>query len=361
VLEAVVNWGEFAVIGNAPKTLMTSTDGVAWTPRALPNSGAFNAIACGGLPTGVCTIVGSSGTLLTTSDFNAWTSHSIADGGTNHLRQAAYGASTFVAVGDQGGILTSPDGVTWTVRFSGTAQTLHGVGFVGPDGGDRFVAVGASGTLFTSATGVTWDAGAIEWAAGAQILRAVTFGAGQYVAVGENGTALRSSDGLNWTNVSVTGLGTTLYESATSNGSRLMTVGSNKACTSDDAIAWTCTTFDTGGWEIRAVVFAQGLFVSLGKDDKVRYSPDGVTWDAGPGGPGGYMGTQIAYGGGRFVAATNPGAPGGYVYSSTNGVNWLPRTAWGHYLPDSPWAFGVTYGAGRFVHVGQFEHIMTTP
>ena len=38
-----------------------------------------------------------------------------------------YGNGTFVAVGGYGTILTSPDGVTWTRRTSGTSNWLEGV------------------------------------------------------------------------------------------------------------------------------------------------------------------------------------------------------------------------------------------
>jgi hypothetical protein len=38
-----------------------------------------------------------------------------------------YGNGTFVAVGTGGTILTSPDGVNWTERTSGTRNQLNGV------------------------------------------------------------------------------------------------------------------------------------------------------------------------------------------------------------------------------------------
>ena len=58
----------------------------------------------------------------------------------------AYGNSLFVAVGDGGVILTSPDGVNWTARVSGTYNSLFGVTY----GNGTFVAVGDGGTILTS-------------------------------------------------------------------------------------------------------------------------------------------------------------------------------------------------------------------
>ena len=57
-----------------------------------------------------------------------------------------YGNGLFVAVGGSGTILTSPDGVTWTARTSGTGNGLRGVAY----GNNTFVAVGEYGTILTS-------------------------------------------------------------------------------------------------------------------------------------------------------------------------------------------------------------------
>jgi len=58
----------------------------------------------------------------------------------------------FVAVGDNGTILTSSDGTTWTSRTSGTTEYLRG----GAYGNSTLVVVGLSGTILTSSDGITW-------------------------------------------------------------------------------------------------------------------------------------------------------------------------------------------------------------
>jgi hypothetical protein len=63
----------------------------------------------------------------------------------------AYGNGLFVAVGADSRssasvILTSPDGVSWNQRTSGTDNNLHGVAY----GNGLFVAVGDGGTILTS-------------------------------------------------------------------------------------------------------------------------------------------------------------------------------------------------------------------
>jgi hypothetical protein len=62
----------------------------------------------------------------------------------NPLRGVSYGNNTFVAVGDAGTVISSPDGVTWTSRNSGTSN-LQGVSY----GNNTFVAVG-DGTVLQS-------------------------------------------------------------------------------------------------------------------------------------------------------------------------------------------------------------------
>jgi hypothetical protein len=74
----------------------------------------------------------------------SWTARTSGTG--NDLFGVAYGNGTFVAVEDDGAILTSPDGVTWTAWASGTSNDLFGVAY----GNGRFVAVGRGGTILTS-------------------------------------------------------------------------------------------------------------------------------------------------------------------------------------------------------------------
>jgi hypothetical protein len=52
----------------------------------------------------------------------------------------------FVAVGSLGKIFTSPNGVAWTARASGTSNDLYGVARLG----DTILAVGSLGTVLRS-------------------------------------------------------------------------------------------------------------------------------------------------------------------------------------------------------------------
>ena len=102
-----------------------------------------------------------------------------------HFNEVIHDGQRFVAVGDGGAVLTSPDGASWTRWDSGTDRHLFGLAH----GKGLFVAVGRRGTVLTSKDGEVWakqDLGVPDW------LHSVAHGGGRFVAVGDAGTALTS-------------------------------------------------------------------------------------------------------------------------------------------------------------------------
>jgi hypothetical protein len=114
----------------------------------------------------------------------------------NSLNGVTYGNGRFVAVGNAGTILTSPDGVTWTQRDSGVAQNLNGVAY----GNGLFVAVGE--TILISPDSVTWTAPNPQTH---YFLSAVAYGNGNFVAVGYGTVPLVSTDGAAWSEAAILG------------------------------------------------------------------------------------------------------------------------------------------------------------
>lgn len=141
---------------------------------------------------GTFVAVGYAGTVLTSPDGVNWTNRT--SGTSNLLGSVIWGNNTFVVVGDAGTVLTSPDGVSWTSRASGTSNSLHEVTW----GNGTFVAVG-DGTVLTSTDGVNWTSKTLGTST---YLVGVTWGNGTFVAVGEGSTTLISPDGVNWTRAS---------------------------------------------------------------------------------------------------------------------------------------------------------------
>ncbi len=101
----------------------------------------------------------------------------------------SWSGTRFVALGESGTILTSPDGVTWISRASGTTNNITGIAW----SGTQFVAVG--GSILTSPDGVTWASRKSD----DNSLWGIAWSGTQFVAVGWEGTILTSPDGITWT------------------------------------------------------------------------------------------------------------------------------------------------------------------
>jgi S-layer homology domain/IPT/TIG domain len=190
-LEGVAFDGRVVAVGFNNRTLvsevLTSADGGSWSEVVSPLLGRvfLEAVMYGG---GKFVAVGTNGSILTSKDGIAWTR--AVSGTVAVLRGVAYGGGRFVAVGEGGVISTSSDGVSWTYEDSGTFASLHGIAY----GSGRFVAVGPTAVV-TSADGVHWTTATEMEMSG---MYAVAYGEGQFVAVGEHGSAFTSADGTGW-------------------------------------------------------------------------------------------------------------------------------------------------------------------
>ena len=153
-------------------------------------------------------VVVGSGAILTSSDGVTWTMQTI--GVSTDLSSVTYSESLglFVAVGYSGAIITSSDGVTWTSQTSGVSTALYGVTYSESLG--LFVAlVGSSGAILTSPDGVTWTS---RTSGVSTALSSVTYSEslGLFIAVGDSGTIITSSDGVTWTS-QTSGVSSTLW------------------------------------------------------------------------------------------------------------------------------------------------------
>jgi hypothetical protein len=132
--------------------------------------------------------IGDQGSILTSSDGSTW---AVWNSATHQsLKKVIYGSGTFVAVGGNGTLLTSPDGAAWTVRNSGTRGHLEGIAY----GKRTFVAVGEG--ILTSPDGIEWTG---RTTGTSHCFFGVAYGSGVFAAVADNGAILTSSDGSEWT------------------------------------------------------------------------------------------------------------------------------------------------------------------
>ena len=187
----------FLAVG-ANGSILTSTDATTWTAQ----TSGVTATLYGGtsIGTGGYIAVGASGTIIGSSDGATWTA--VTTGTTHDLRAAVFGNNRYVVVGANGTIVTTGDGFTWEVVPSGTANDLRGVAYAAIATTveqitivtHHYVAVGAAGTVLTSSDGLAWT---VQPPISAGDLAAVVHG-GQFVAAGKAGGIFTSSDGITW-------------------------------------------------------------------------------------------------------------------------------------------------------------------
>lgn len=134
--------------------------------------------------------------------------------------------SLFVVAGNSGVLRSSPDGITWTPRTSGTASDLFDLA----DSGALPVAVGSGGVILTSPDGVTWTT---RTSGTASTLAGVSWDQSVFVAVGAYGVILSSPDGVTWT-ARTSGVATVLRGT----DHHFLATGDEQVLVSRDGVAW---------------------------------------------------------------------------------------------------------------------------
>jgi photosystem II stability/assembly factor-like uncharacterized protein len=97
--------------------------------------------------------VGNNGTILTSEDGFTWTNRSSSSQTTNALQDVNWGREQYVATGTGGSVVTSPDGRVWSLQSSETEASLFGV--THRPQRQLYAVVGSSGAIFTSQDAVT--------------------------------------------------------------------------------------------------------------------------------------------------------------------------------------------------------------
>lgn len=213
---------------------------------------------------------------------STWTA--VSSGTTRNLWGVCHGFDQFVAVGEEGTILTSPDGLTWTARTSGTTRWLTAVAY----GYGHYVAVGDGTTVLTSRDGITWDNLSTRLGLPTKNrLNAVRFEGDAFQIYGErhtraqltlprqvSATTLEYGAG-SWWRSSAFGLGRTI-------------VGGEIGLAAIDRSAnWSTETPALPGADIRnvgGVEFYRGAFYAVGAGGTIVTSIDGTTWPRQPSG-----------------------------------------------------------------------------
>jgi hypothetical protein len=208
------------------------------------------------------------------------------------LYAAAAGNGVTVAVGANGTVITSTDGVEWRAGHSGEDYRLSDV--VWANG--IFVAVGGRtisefgpppfGVVLTSSDGISWVE---RHRTDAVSLEAVVRTGSQFVAVGVGNAVLLSSDSLSWSEQHISSDAWTMTDLAW-NGSKLVAVGQDNILafgrpsyfTSDDGEAWEVQNCECEYCCPYSIAAIGGRFVVVGPWRMAQVSDDGMTWTEAP-------------------------------------------------------------------------------
>ena len=266
------------------------------------------------------------------------------------MNDVVWNGSQFVAVGDVGKIMTSPDGITWTTRTSGTTQTLQGVYW----DGSRYLAVGNGATILSSANGTSWST--LHTGAAEVWLQAVSYSGTRYVAAGSlSNTAyvLTSVDGVTWTeNLTLPQNGRSLSGVAWSGqlfvASATAEAFPNEASVlvSQDGLTWVEVVVSVDSPTTLCVMWDGSQFIAGGIGGRLFMSPDGMNWTV-LATPSSSNFLDIAWSDSALIA---DGVVGNAVVTYDDGATWQAFNIAALY--DTK---GLAYGANRFVSVGGGE------
>jgi photosystem II stability/assembly factor-like uncharacterized protein len=284
------------------------------------------------------------------------------------LYAAAKGDGKLVVVGRGDGLLLlSEDGSPKNLKEqnSSTYLPLFGVAF----GGGRFVAVGDNGVIISSPDGKTWTLHHQNlWCWGGSgcysAFYDVAYGAGRFVTVSTKGEVMVSGDGFNWVEAGVVylrGHDDSIYNfrvySLLHDGRRFVAFGEPWFAPEESVVVG--YSLDGVSWRtqnlpfimrVAKAVYAKGKYVVVGDEGKVLFSEGGANWTMRK------LDTEsdlvgVAYGAGVFVALSSDGT----VFRSENGTRWSKTGSisdntllWSSLL-DSVSFSGLAYVDGEFL------------
>jgi hypothetical protein len=323
-----------------------------------PQNHPLNAVIYAG---GQFVAAGEGGTVLTSPDGQTWAWHPA--GVDVPLQALDYGLGQYIAVGGaiagDGAIITSPDGVTWTrqARVKNVVLTSIACSFRRcVAAGTEFGPDGVTGVVLTSDDGTDWRRSTAEVPTYPGDL---VYGSGLFAML--SGQAVQvSPDGQAWSARPLPAKGNADGDGTW--GQRLITTGVEFAViatqvvggersnpmllTSPDAKAWTAHPAVAPG-ELYALAWDGNRYVATGSGATVLTSPDGgETWST-------YYGSwtamvkALACKTGRCVGA---GGGGGYSEGPTL-ISTQDLKQWTVTGGDEPIAYSLAYGNGQFIAV----------
>ncbi len=215
--------------------------------------------------------VGDYGTILSSPNGIDWDYELTPSSATNAILLGVGGSSNLLlAVGSQGTVLWGTNVFLWHALPATTDNDLQGVCY----DGEQYILAGGGGTILTSPNGTNWTT---RSAPTTKFLMSVASYPGGLVTVGDDGVILTSTNrGTNWT---LQSSGTTSWLSQVRwLNDRLIAVGENGTIlTSADGTQWRTNASGTDRW-LNAAEFVDGAWLVVGNQGTVLGSPDTTNW-----------------------------------------------------------------------------------
>lgn len=306
--------------------ILQSSDGRQWQRVALPVAWEFYDVYWSGTEFWA---VGEGGVMFTSTDGLAWQINC-----PGYLDAVVWDGSRYLAFSGRN-VIESQDGNAWTPVAhvpwpgTGTPPDAHMSELIWT--GQSYVAVGERGWILQSPDGVQWTRGTIAGVHSMNDFSSVAWSGSRFVALATGSWAI-SDDGVNWTSMNASGAIGGNGSDLVWDGSRFVAVVGSTVITSADGLAWTTiatpnyagmpVTFHSLAWDGSRLVGAGARALLYGGfEGLVATSTDGVIWNFEVA-EGGFRFTEVACDGNSIVAIRENGK-----VKRWNGEVWVTETA----------------------------------
>lgn len=323
---AAIAWGNgrYVAVGGGWEghaTALVSVDGLSWDEQTWEGIGRLSDVV---FSRDGFLAVGQDGLVASSVDGHVW---SFQDPPTD---VDVWGVTEvddgYLAVGEDGFMMSSPDGWEWT-QLSGKSFELGGSWEINElaTNGSTIVGVGEGSLIITGKHGTEWvrQYAPVSWGE----LNSVIWAGSEFWAVGSPGI-FRSDDGVHWWAELSLDPDLTLYDIVW-NGSLYVAVGRDQVTiggrrsvvTSRDGHEWTYheILFPV---PLHAVAWTGSRFVAAGDGDLFLTSTDGEVWEQ-HSWPDSRDVRDMARSGDRLVAVGGRSGVGGFILSTTDGIDWV--------------------------------------
>jgi PKD repeat protein len=328
--DIVWNGSRFVAVASGG-TIRTSLDGATWSSKNVGSSVTLSGIAWNGNHFVAATT--SQHWVFTSPDGESWAQHT-----DSHSASAILWTGTrFISI-EGSRILTSLDGITWTLENSGGPSNLNDIAW----NGETAIAAGGEGALWRNHCQKPTAAFTVD---PVHPLR------GEPVAFTDSSFGAPTSwqwnfgDGQNSTEQNPVHI----YEQSGVYSVSLAVSDGTTTDQTEQRIEVSLPTQACGPWEpvpvsfqSNGLTYGNGLFVAVGDNGSIQTSPDGKTWTPGTGTTSTF--DDVLWSGSQFLAV----GCSGVLATSPDGMTWTPRSA----FPSNLCLRAVAWNGTRYAAVG---------